>query len=136
MSMTAAVATEGQTDSLHAESMTPYRLINLLLNGALERIEQAMGRITEGEIDEAVVLLEKTIGIVNELRESLDLNQGGEIADNLNVIYEYVLSRLVTIETETSITTLTEIKNLLQEVQSGWLGIADNVNEKGELPLI
>lgn len=110
------------------DSMTPYEVITLLLDGALERIDQAIGRISCGEIDEASVVIQKAIGIVGGLRESLDLHQGGEIADNLDALYEYITLRLETMTTDSPLGTLEEVKNLLQEVHDGWMGIADAVD--------
>lgn len=124
MSTSASIAPTSNTD---VESVTPYQVITLLLDGALERIDQAIGQISKGEIDEASVLIQKAMNIVNGLRESLDLNQGGEIASNLDLLYEYIIERLELIDNKTPLVTLEEVKVLLQEVYSGWVGISDDV---------
>jgi len=143
MSISASIAAESQLeksvlatqsfDTLSAseiESITPYHVITLLLDGALSRIDEAMASLSDGEIDQANLLIQKTIGIVNGLRESLDLSQGGDIANNLDTLYEYILHRLNDVDVSTPINTLTEVKNLLQEVHEGWVGISDNVVEQ------
>jgi flagellar protein FliS len=108
--------------------MTPYQVITLLLDGALDRIDQAIGRISSGDVDAAAVLVQKAVGIVGGLRESLDLNSGGDIADNLDALYEYITVRLETITTESPLETLDEVKNLLQEVHDGWSGISASLD--------
>ena len=121
----ATTATPVETDNI--SSVTPYEVITLLLDGALERIDQAIISASDGDIDEAAILVHKIMGIVNALRESLDMNQGGDIADNLDALYEYILARLQLIDTDTPIATLDEVKKLLQEVHTGWAGIAETV---------
>ena len=68
------------------DEITPYRVITMLLDGALERVDQAIISLDEGDLDEANVLVAKTIGIVGGLRESLDTNKGGELANNLDLL--------------------------------------------------
>ena len=115
-------------DSDTIEAITPYQVITLLLDGALERIDQAIASVSEGDLDEASVLVQKTMKIVSGLRESLNLNQGGDIATNLEALYNYILTRLESIGTDAPLTTLTEVKQLLSEVHSGWVGISDEVS--------
>lgn len=127
MSTSASIApVSPATQSLDIDSVTPYQVITLLLDGALERIDQAIRRVTEGEIDEAAMLVEKAIGIIGGLRNSLDLDQG-DIATNLDALYDYILARLQAIDTETPLVTLDEVKNLLQEIDSGWKGIEKTI---------
>ncbi len=102
------------------EEVTPYQLITLLLDGALERIDQAISNLDDGDIEEADILVNKTIGIVGGLRESLNFDAGGEIANNLNTLYVYIIDRLERISLENSIETLSEVKDLLSEVYLGW----------------
>lgn len=123
--MTTSYATLEATTASSTHEITPYQAISLLLNGALERIDQASSKISEGEIDQATVLIEKIIGIVAGLRDSLDFSQGGEIATNLDTLYNYIMGRLKAIEHEKPLLVLEEVKDLLSQVQDGWMGIAN-----------
>ncbi len=143
MSISATIAAEDHLDNpalatksfdklsaSEIESITPYHVITLLLDGALSRIDEAMASLSDGEMDQANLLIQKTIGIVTGLRESLDLSQGGDIANNLDTLYEYILNRLNDIDVSTPINTLEEVKNLLQEVHEGWVGISADITEQ------
>lgn len=121
MSMSATATTQEPAD---IESVSPHQVITLLLNGALERIDQAISKIDDGDLEEATVLIQKTMGIVGGLRESLDLEQGGDIANNLDTLYEYILARLEAIGLDDPLITLQEVKALLNEVYGGWKGIS------------
>ncbi len=110
------------------DDITPYQVIHLLLDGALERVDQAISRLGEGDIDEAAILVQKTIGIVGGLRDSLDMEAGGEIANNLDTLYEYIVARLDAIsDNGEPIAVLDEVRKLLSEVHTGWVGIAAEV---------
>ena len=110
------------------DDITPYQVIHLLLDGALERVDQAISRLGEGDIDEAAILVQKTIGIVGGLRDSLDMEAGGEIANNLDTLYEYIVASLDAIsDNGEPIAVLDEVRKLLSEVHTGWVGIAAEV---------
>jgi flagellar protein FliS len=110
------------------DEITPYRVITMLLDGALERVDQAIISLDEGDFDEASILVGKTIGIVGGLRESLDTKQGGELANNLDLLYEYILGRLQVIdEFHEPVIILDEVRKLLNEVHLGWVEIESQV---------
>ncbi|MFT6102604.1 MAG: flagellar protein FliS [Candidatus Endobugula sp.] len=115
--------------AVNPETVTPYQVITLLLDGALERIDQAINHISDGDVDEASILVQKAIGIVGGLRDSLNLTDGGEIAGNLDALYGYIVNRLESIEGNDPLLTLEEVKDLLQEVYAGWNGIATTIIE-------
>ena len=108
----------------HADQPTPHELITLMMDGALERIEQARQILAGGDTEQAGLLMGKVVGIVNGLRESLDLNDGGEIAANMDSLYEYINARLCEAEEDNGREVLNEAERLLNEIKSGWEGIA------------
>lgn len=121
-------ATSIKTTSTPVDEITPYQVITMLLNGALERVDQAISRLDEGEFDEAAILVQKTIGIIGGLRESLNFEKGGEITSNLDILYGYIVEKLDKIsEEQTPIAVLDEVRKLLSEVHEGWVGIASEV---------
>ena len=110
------------------DEITPYRIITMLLDGALERVDQAIISLDEGDFNEASVLVDKTIGIVAGLRESLDIKQGGELANNLDLLYEYIVGQLQVIdEYDEPVIILDEVRTLLNEVHLGWVEIESQV---------
>ncbi len=110
------------------DEITPYQVITMLLDGALERVDQAIISLDEGELDEANTLVGKTIGIVGGLRQSLDTKQGGELANNLDMLYEYIVAQLQAIdEYDEPVIILDEVRKLLNEVHSGWVEIESQV---------
>ena len=102
----------------------PHRLIQLLMQGGLERLVQARGAMEREQIPEKGILIGKAIGIIGGLREALDSERGGELAGNLDRLYEYMIARLVEANTSNDTSLLDEVSALLLEVKSGWDGIS------------
>ncbi|HCL3636184.1 TPA: flagellar export chaperone FliS [Pseudomonas aeruginosa] len=102
----------------------PHRLIQLLMQGGLERLAQARGAMEREQNPEKGILIGKAIGIIGGLREALDSERGGELAGNLDRLYEYMIARLVEANTSNDTNLLDEVSALLLEVKSGWDGIS------------
>jgi len=99
----------------------PHRLILMLMDGALERIAKARGCIEHGKLQEKTSLLHRSIEIIEELRGSLDMAAGGNIAGNLAELYDYMCQQLLKATIENRIEPLTEISGLLQTLRSAWI---------------
>jgi flagellar protein FliS len=111
-----------QRVSVHSEvfEASPHRLIQMLMEGALERIAQARGATQREKFAEKGELIGKTISIIGGLREPLDHEVGGELSQNLDSLYEYMISRLLEANRGNDIAALDEVSSLLREVKSGW----------------
>ena len=106
---------------------SPHRLIQMLMEGGLSRLAQAKGAMERGQVALKGELLGKAIAIIGGLREGLDLRQGGELAANLDSLYEYMIRRLLEANRSNDIAALDEVSSLLREVKSGWDGIANQI---------
>ena len=102
----------------------PHHLISLLLEGALSRIAAAKGHIQRNEVAAKCESISKAIGIVNGLHASLNHEQGGELAANLGVLYDYVELRLLEANLHNDPSRLDEVARLLGEIKGAWETIA------------
>lgn len=110
---------------------SPHRLIQMLFEGALEKISIAKGHMERGEIAAKGQNIGWAISIVEGLRTSLDKNTGGEIAANLDALYEYVEHRLTEANLTNNVEFLDESTKLLKTVKSAWDEIS---NQVGDVP--
>lgn len=101
----------------------PHRLIVMLMDGALERISTARGCIARGETIEKARLLNRAVSIIGELRASLDMKSGGQIAANLSDLYDYMCRRLLAATSENRVELLDEVMKLLHEIRGAWTAI-------------
>ena len=114
-------AKQYQQMSAHTAVMDadPHRLIQLLFEGALTRIAKAKGHVERNEIEARNETINAAIRIVGGLQESLDMN-AGEIAQNLDNLYDYMIRRLFEANSKNSNVMLDEVAKLLIEIKSAW----------------
>lgn len=103
---------------------SPHRLIQMLMEGGLTRLAQAKGAMQYGQVASKGELISKAIGIIGGLRGGLDLAKGGEIAENLDRLYEYMVSRLLKANRDNDVALIDEVAGLLRNVKSGWDAIS------------
>jgi len=97
-----------------------YDVIGLMYGTVLTRIAEARGSIERGEIATKGVQIGKALGIIEGLVLSLDAERGGEIADNLARLYDYMSRSLVKANLNNDIGLLDEVSALVRELKSGW----------------
>lgn len=107
------------------EEASPHRLIQMLFEGCLQRMAAAKGAMQHNEIAMKGENIGKAIGILGGLRASLDLSQG-EIATNLDRLYDYMERRLVEANLKNDVSIIDEVSSLLRDVRSAWDAIGVN----------
>ena len=100
---------------------SPHKLIVMLFDGALAAIATAGAQMAAGNIQEKGKAISKAIQIVdNGLRASLDREAGGEIASNLDALYEYMSGRLLHANINNDQQALEEVRGLLADLRDTW----------------
>lgn len=99
---------------------SPHRLIQMLMEGALERIAVAKGCIQRQDIAAKGEQIGKAVDIIGGLREGLNHEAGGEIAANLDALYDYLQRRLLEANLHSDIATLDEVADLLRPIKEAW----------------
>jgi flagellar secretion chaperone FliS len=102
---------------------SPHKLISLLLSGSRERVRLALASMLEGRTAQKGEAISRACSIVDSLRGSLDLGAGGEVAANLDALYDYITRRLVEANLQNDPSALAEVDNLLGEVEAAWQAI-------------
>ena len=100
-----------------------HEVITQMYRTALTRIAEAKGSIERGEISKKGEQIGKALAIVEGLLMSLDNEQGGEIAENLTRLYDYMARHLVRANLENDAAALDEISGLIRELRDGWEAI-------------
>ncbi|GAB2594930.1 flagellar export chaperone FliS [Nitrincola alkalisediminis] len=102
------------------QTASPHKLISMLLTGALEAFAKAKGAIERNEIDARAAHLNKGNDILIALRDNLNLEEGGEVASNLDKLYVYMLETSLQANRLNDAEKAQEIMNLLLEIKQGW----------------
>lgn len=103
-----------------SSELTSHQVISLLMGGALERVTQAKKAVADGNREDKDILFAKVVAIINGLRASLNMDDGGDIAENLDALYEYIVNRLDVDSEENEIAALNEVGRLMLKLKSGW----------------
>ena len=103
----------------------PHALILLLFEGAEAAIRQAKTKLAENDIAGKGNAISQAIQIVSDgLRASLDIDAGGELAERLAALYDYIAARLLWANLKNDEAVLDECLNLLGEIHSAWAQIS------------
>ncbi|ALU89142.1 flagellar biosynthesis protein FliS [Herbaspirillum rubrisubalbicans] len=106
---------------------SPHKLITMLFDGALVAIALGKKSMGEGNIKDKGESITKAILIIdNGLRASLNKEVGGELALNLDSLYEYMSRRLFEANATNNPAILDEIHGLLEDIRSAWEQIGPN----------
>ncbi|MES9903460.1 MAG: flagellar export chaperone FliS [Sedimenticola sp.] len=103
-----------------ANYATPHRLVQMLMEGALDKIAIAKGAIDRKDIQLRHDNITWAVSIIDALRSSLDAEKGGEIAVNLEALYLYMNKRLIEGGTANDVEALNEVASLLNEIKQAW----------------
>ena len=105
---------------------SPEKLVVLLYEGAIQNLEKAGkalrsgGEVHSPEVGEA---LGKALAIIGELRASLDMEKGGEIALDLDRLYDFASDRILTANIERKPEPVEHTLTVLRTLKEGWDGI-------------
>ena len=100
-----------------------HQMIEMLLQGILDRVSSAKGAVMRGEISRQGENISAAIAIVDSLRASLDNERGGEIAMNLGALYDYLEMRLAEANLSSDFSILDEVNMLTSEILAAWESI-------------
>lgn len=109
-----------------ADTASPHRLIQMLMQGALDKMATAKGALMRSDIATKGEQISWAISIISGLRGSLDLNAGA-IATNLDGLYDYMERRLIDANIENDPAIIDEVMGLLKDIKEAWDAIGDQV---------
>ncbi len=108
-------------------SSDPHAMVMMLLDAAAERMSAACGCIEHKKLVRKSKLLHSCVAIIAELRGSLNLAQGGSLAQNLDGLYEYMIRQLMLGNLHSDVSKIKEVLGLLSEIRSAWAAIGPAV---------
>jgi flagellar protein FliS len=103
-----------------AESASPHKLIQMLFDTYLVRVDQAALAIENQDMNAKGTAISKALAIMGGLEEGLDLEKGGELAENLQSLYRYVRQRLLVATDKNDAEALKEARELIFQIKDAW----------------
>ena len=129
MSVRGAAAYKNVGNQSGAEFANPHRLIQMLLEGALEKMLIAKTFLERGDIQGKSENISWAIRIIGGLQASLDDDKGGEIAETLGSLYNFVVSHLSTANADNDPSKIEQCIDIIKNIKEGWDGISEEAEK-------
>jgi len=105
-------------------------LVILCYEKAIQFLVQARNAYEDGQFEKKTNALKKAMDIIEELNCSLDFEKGGQIAKNLDAIYNYLQRRLLEGDVNKDLTAFDEAIRIMGELKEAWESIASKSGDQ------
>jgi flagellar protein FliS len=110
------------------ETRDPHELVKLLFIGLTDRIAMARAALAKGDREARASAVTKSQKILFGLRDSLDFDAGGELASNLDSLYEYSIRQLTRAHAREDDKIFSEVMDLMVGIRDAWQEIPTTKN--------
>ncbi|MBD1556038.1 flagellar export chaperone FliS [Vibrio sp. S9_S30] len=99
---------------------SPHKIIQMLMAGAIERLIQGKAAMQQGNIATKGERLGKALDIVIALRSCLSMDDGGDIAKNLDQLYEFMIAQITVANQSNEPKPIDDVVDIIREIKSAW----------------
>lgn len=124
-----------QYKKVEVETTDSLKLIIMLYEGAINFLEQAKLRMDENKVADKGILISKVMAIVSELQGALNMNKGGDVANNIDRIYSYLRERLMEANSKNDKAIIDEILQHLRTLKQAWVQVREKESAAPETEL-
>lgn len=103
-----------------AAAASPYQLVLMLVDGFMDNLTRAEGHMDANRLKEKGESIGKCIDIIGGLNSALDMRQGGELAQQMNQLYDFCTMRLFEASVHNDAGKLAEVRSIMGNIQQGW----------------
>ena len=121
MNALAALSQYGKIkDDTQTTYASPHQLVLMLFDGALEAMSVTIAAIKTNNYELRSKQNTRSIAIINGMRECLDMETGGELADNLYSLYQYMAQELFRANFRNDFETIRNMQSMLKDIRGSW----------------
>jgi flagellar protein FliS len=106
---------------------SPTRLVQVMFEHILSHLATARGcmlRVANNrplnDVQSKVTAISKANALLAQLNATLDMERGGQVAQNLRALYEYMMNRLTLANATNDSALVAEVAGLVEKIKSGW----------------
>jgi flagellar secretion chaperone FliS len=110
--------------TIDAQSRSPLELVVMLYDGAIRFLGEATDAHERHDHRARATGVSKALAIVGELRSTLNLDDGSDLALELDRLYDYMFGRLLEVTTKRDLSGIEEVRRLLVTVREGWVQVS------------
>ncbi len=111
----------------------PCRLIVMLYDEAIASLRAAIAAIEAGDIEARCKATAQVTEVISQLYLSLDMERGGEIADNLSRIYNLVITQMTQVNFANDATLAAQMMDLLMPLRDSWFDLDERIRGSIEI---
>lgn len=114
-------------DSIKSDlaSADPHRVIQLLMQGALEKLALGKGCIERADWEGKAIAFTGAIEIINALRDALDRDVNPELVDNLEGLYDYMVVCINEASVSKDCAVIDQVISLILQIKGAWDQISE-----------
>ncbi|ERM61550.1 flagellar export chaperone FliS [Vibrio cyclitrophicus] len=99
---------------------SPHKIVQMLMAGAIERLIQSKAAMQAGNIPVKGERLGKALDIIISLRSCLSMDDGGDIAKNLDQLYEFMITQISAANHKNDPQPIDDVIDIIREIKSAW----------------
>lgn len=111
-------------------SADPHSLTLMLMQGAIDRLAYAKGCIARDDLKGRSDNISKATAIFINLRDTLNAEVGGDFAQNMLNLYNYMIDKLTAINTDNGIEVIDEVIALFSPLKEAWAAIPEQAKQE------
>lgn len=108
----------------------PHKLTLMLMQGALDKLAYGKGCMERKDYEGKAENLSRVSAILINLRDTLDMENGGEVSENLFSLYDYMIQRVTDANIQNSLQILDEVINLMLPIKTAWAQIPEEAKQQ------
>ena len=112
------------TAQAQTSEASPHRLVQMLMQGVLDRLAQAKGAIARKDVPGKGLAITRAVALIGGLREGLDMTNSAKQVARVDALYTYMMTRLTEANIKTDPKLIDEVAGLMITVKEGWDAIA------------
>src|SRR5688572_2758959 len=110
--------------TVDAQSRSPLELVVMLYDGGVRFLGEARDAHERNDAWARARAISKALGIVGELRSTLNLDSGEALALELDRLYDYRTNLLLDVTMKKDMSGLEEVQRLLATLREGWAQVS------------
>lgn len=114
------------------QGISKVKQVALLYDRMIASLREAAQAVEDGEIERRFNANKRAQDILYSLYGALDMENGGEISENLEKLYLFILRRLPNVDIQNSAEPANEAIELLQPLRDSWHELARQQAEGGD----
>jgi flagellar protein FliS len=108
----------------NVHTRSPLELVVMLYDGALQSLGEARSAITRKDLPARTKAVSRTLAIVTELQGTLNMKEGGTLAEELDRLYTFATNRLLDVTTRQDPKAIDDVLKVLTPLRDAWSQIA------------